>query len=356
MSMRTFYGISFLFILCGAPLLSNPLPLPQAFISELLFDGTGGWKLEISFQFSSPYHATSFDSMYLGNETGMSRIRLDHIQEGTELFVISIDSLVTPLSFQSEGDVVALYSYVMQHSYAYGDSLAIGSHPGSPFPFLSAGYSICRFDYHTFYKDKSPTIGAPNDTAGSCGTLRGKIYDKTGAFVNTGTFFLDNHIILTGNGNYSTAVFSRTFLCTSVTTRQYLPNYTMHHSIDSISITMEIDSVIERDIHFKDYIVGVKGEIIDQGFEASVMNYPNPFNAGTNFAIKIPHDIIYNKASIEIFSIIGERVCTIPIENGSTIRWEGKNNSGITVSTGTYFYQLLLDNVPYTKGSMVFLK
>src|SRR4030066_2277363 len=85
-------------------LFGNPIALPQAFISELTFEGNNNWILEISFRFSTPYVKSQFDSICVATSGGLSRIRLDYIKDSTDLFVITSDSLITPLSINSDGD------------------------------------------------------------------------------------------------------------------------------------------------------------------------------------------------------------------------------------------------------------
>ncbi len=85
-------------------------------------------------------------------------------------------------------------------------------------------------------------------------------------------------------------------------------------------------------------------------------NYPNPFSNSTNFEIFLnePSEII-----IEIYNINGKLVKTIAKGNVlsglHTYKWDGRNNNGVELESGIYFYRLKADkNV--LKKKMVLVK
>ena len=77
-------------------------------------------------------------------------------------------------------------------------------------------------------------------------------------------------------------------------------------------------------------------------------NYPNPFNPATTikFAIKQTGNV-----SLKIYSIDGRLIKTLVDNNMSSgeysVRWNGKDNNNVPVSTGTYLYRIEAPN--YTK-------
>ncbi|MDH3267588.1 MAG: T9SS type A sorting domain-containing protein [Ignavibacteria bacterium] len=85
-------------------------------------------------------------------------------------------------------------------------------------------------------------------------------------------------------------------------------------------------------------------------------NFPNPFNSQTNIKY-----LISEEANVEltIFDIGGSIVKRIVNEYQSageySTHWEGKNEFGINVSSGTYFYELRMDGIQKAK-KMVLLK
>ncbi|NQT24286.1 VCBS repeat-containing protein, partial [candidate division KSB1 bacterium] len=85
-------------------------------------------------------------------------------------------------------------------------------------------------------------------------------------------------------------------------------------------------------------------------------NYPNPFNPSTNIKYSISNIgwvnlIIYNSIGKKIKTMVNE------VQNPGvhTINWDGTNDSGHKVSSGTYFYNLKVDNA-FKSKHMILLK
>ncbi len=355
MILRKIQYLFLCFAISSNILSSNPLPIPQAFISELKFENDGTWVLEISFQFSAPFRKQTYDSILVASSSGTSKIKLDFIPEGTQLYVITSESLQTPIVMNKSGDCIKLYSFIDISSLSPVDSVLFGTYPGSQIVSLQPGYSICRVNFYNFCKDKSPTIGTANDTAGTIGILKGYMYDKDNKLITKGDFKMDFPIYFSENGSYSTPIFTRKNKFTFIQ-RFYAPFTSKFELIDSISLDLEPDSVLEKDIHFKDYVVSVKEYVQQQDFDLTVINYPNPFNSSTNFFVKIPNEFKYKTGRINIYRINGEKIYTISVSGKTTATWDGRNTNGEIVSSGVYYYQLELDNSIYKNGSMVFLK
>ncbi|TDI88976.1 MAG: T9SS type A sorting domain-containing protein [Caldithrix sp.] len=70
-------------------------------------------------------------------------------------------------------------------------------------------------------------------------------------------------------------------------------------------------------------------------------NYPNPFNPATTISYRLP---IAENVSLMIYDLAGRQVRELVNEKkeaGSyTVQWDGKNQSGQTVATGLYIYQI----------------
>lgn len=73
----------------------------------------------------------------------------------------------------------------------------------------------------------------------------------------------------------------------------------------------------------------------------SLQNYPNPFNPSTTIAYAVPVD---GHVSLTIYNTNGQLVRTLVNASHNagayTIKWDGSNDNGIGVSSGTYFYTL----------------
>ncbi len=99
---------------------------------------------------------------------------------------------------------------------------------------------------------------------------------------------------------------------------------------------------------------------IDECLNSGIMPifvYPNPFNEQITFNFKTvkPYTLDF-----EIFDITGKKIRTViqnetlPIGNHS-LQWDGTDDAGETVPSGSYFYHLKTDNKPYS-GKVLFLK
>ena len=80
---------------------------------------------------------------------------------------------------------------------------------------------------------------------------------------------------------------------------------------------------------------------IPQRFSLS-QNYPNPFNPTTSIRYSLDR---LDKVSLTIYSITGAVVKNLVSGESQKpgsydVVWDGKNNRGVTVASGMYFYKL----------------
>ena len=72
-------------------------------------------------------------------------------------------------------------------------------------------------------------------------------------------------------------------------------------------------------------------------------NYPNPFNLHTSIRYSVPAGM-NEQIILKIFNVLGQEICTLVDETKGTgiytIQWDGKNSQGLSVPSGTYFYEL----------------
>jgi|GEM_PF-3677672 len=85
-------------------------------------------------------------------------------------------------------------------------------------------------------------------------------------------------------------------------------------------------------------------------------NYPNPFNPETRIEFSLPRTSF---VTIEIFNILGQRVRTLVNERLSVgyknVTWNGRDDNGLSVSSGIYFYRIVTDDFAESK-KMILLK
>lgn len=108
-----------------------------------------------------------------------------------------------------------------------------------------------------------------------------------------------------------------------------------------------------------EYSTGNNDVVLPDRFDLA-QNYPNPFNIATKIEFSIPGDVGSRyRVRLEVINILGQIVRTITDGDLSTgfytYSWDGTDQSGREVSSGVYFYRLLVDGTPTTK-KMVLLK
>jgi len=112
-----------------------------------------------------------------------------------------------------------------------------------------------------------------------------------------------------------------------------------------------------------DVLAGVPKQNVSPGDEPAAplayslsQNYPNPSNPGTtiSYSLKKPGEV-----KITIFDLLGRKVRSLVQGHKSagrySVRWDGRNEAGRPVSSGTYFYRLKAGEAVLTRR-MLFLK
>lgn len=90
-------------------------------------------------------------------------------------------------------------------------------------------------------------------------------------------------------------------------------------------------------------------------------NYPNPFNPTTTISFSLNTESIKD-TKIIIYNIKGQRVKSYSIDQSSLVEgkgsvvWNGNDSMNKSVSSGIYFYQLKIDNKPFSTRRMLLLK
>ena len=110
----------------------------------------------------------------------------------------------------------------------------------------------------------------------------------------------------------------------------------------------------------RDPALGVKGKdvtIITPDDYRLEQNYPNPFNPTTTISFYLP---VTSRISLTLYDILGKEVRTLInneeyVPGVGQVVWDGRNNAGNVVVSGTYFYTLRFGNFEKT-NKMMFLK
>ena len=85
-------------------------------------------------------------------------------------------------------------------------------------------------------------------------------------------------------------------------------------------------------------------------------NFPNPFNPTTQIRYGLP---IRSHVTVSVYNLLGQEVIQLIDEDQSEgfhqARWDGRNKSGVLVSSGIYFYRIHAGNFIGLK-KMIMLK
>ena len=88
-----------------------------------------------------------------------------------------------------------------------------------------------------------------------------------------------------------------------------------------------------------------------------ISNFPNPFNPSTTIDFSLPEG---GMIDVSIFNIKGQKVKTLlnqEMEEGNhQIQWHGKDESGNSVSSGVYFYQLNINGITKSVNKCLMIK
>lgn len=326
---------------------ANPLIPPRVLISELAFDETGSWMLELQgFDFTNWFY---LDSIILTTSTGKATLGTLRFEGENNILVLRKDSLKSDLPIRMEGDSISLLFYPDIY-YMNGNipSLVFGDFTSSVLASPRAGQSIAgapSFEYTNNYSiDKSPTPGLQNDTTGMCGTLTGKIFDINNQLVQSSDYvFMDRtgwEYNIDGNGNYRTRILSARTTLSSMNvyhkpTRKYL-----QVPVETIAFSVQPDTLIQADLHLqKDLITA-----LDEPENAPVTMlqvYPTPpVGRQLNYSVGLP--VGSSEARLELIDLNGRIYCTYRITES-----QGRIELPSELSSGTFFLRLQLNRRTY---------
>jgi len=100
-------------------------------------------------------------------------------------------------------------------------------------------------------------------------------------------------------------------------------------------------------------------EVVEENIPRSFQlfqNYPNPFNPSTTVRFQVP---IESEVTIKIYDILGREIKTLfseQMQRGTnTVEWDGLNDAGVRMSSGTYIYRIVAGEFVQSK-KMLLLK
>lgn len=96
-------------------------------------------------------------------------------------------------------------------------------------------------------------------------------------------------------------------------------------------------------------VVSSQDDEVPQLTTLNLKNYPNPFNPETSISFNTTEFENIKSAEVEIFNIKGQKVNSLSVDLASdknsvkTVKWQGIDRGGNPVSSGVYFYKLVVN-------------
>ena len=122
----------------------------------------------------------------------------------------------------------------------------------------------------------------------------------------------------------------------------------LHHKWASLDLTFDVF-----------FISGILNNSHKSNMPTSLrvfQNYPNPFNPNTMIKYNLVKDL---HVRITIYDLLGNTIKNLfegsHVSGSKSIQWDGTNNNGHRVSSGTYIYNIEAGNIIHT-AKMVLIK
>jgi hypothetical protein len=329
------------------------IAVPQAYISEILVDGSGNWTVELGFMIID---IPEIDSIRIETSSGSSMIANYSINFDGEgdpfdsLSVISVANLADPLEINPSGDFVRIVSYFW--GYETWDEVSFGNYPGSYLDCIRDGESVSCFSWRDFCINSSPSIGYGNQEDNFKGHYSGFILDQTGSPITGGNILikLETYVYLIlmpdENGFFDQDVLSRRYAFDTIE-HHYSPSQCDIYIVQPVDFCLRPDSSHYQDIIATELIEDVPGK--EEGDHVIVTITPNPFSDHVVFYFNLNnHDD--NDLKFSIYSLDGKNLEQIDLAPGQH-RFEWKPSAEIP--RGTYIYRLDQHNNLLKTGKFV---
>ena len=370
---------------------SNPIIVlpPQAFISELVFNPSHQWTLELE-MFIDQYMQVNgaIDSIVLKSNSSRAKL-ISFPLEHYILFTITSANLNGPFILNYLQDTLRVITYGdSSQSFLYGNPvnthMLVFGYTNCEIPVLLDGQSICaREKEHGnpryFYLDNSPTIGIENDTIGATITLTGNFYDIRnilidytpnqhgfalqvnadpcmGGYPPQSYFCLLDWFTFNQQGQYSTSLLSRNGKVDNISYLYWNGSpygYSSEELLpcEHFSFFLEPGGSITHDIHLTDssFLVGTHEIPANLNQKISVICAPNPVSETGTFFISSSEPL--ENAALVIHSANGSKVLTLPVPplSKSMITFTHEQLG----APGLYIFTLLQNSKPVKTGEIL---
>ena len=291
---------------------ANPIPNPTVGFSELYFDDSAKWMLELQYSISHMPEGFTFDSVFIFSISDTVELPDYEFEGEYGVFVLTQDSLDAIFHINPEGDTLRIISYF--HGIGSENSLIFGSSAISHVACPQNGQSVSRYK-NDWYRDNAPNIGEINDPEGICGTLSGIVFDMELNPVAQRKFSIDFPFETDEDGHFEARVLAKS------TKFGRMDYYTVPDAIRSIivevvSYTLEPDSVIEQNIFLKEEMIS---SVQSSGLVNQLVRiYPNPVQSTNKLILEVDFPVKSADVIMEIYGLDGKLIKKTRIEEKKT--------------------------------------
>lgn len=203
----------------------------------------------------------------------------------------------------------------------------------------SAYSPLFTFYAYTGFAPMSPLLGSPVN-----GISLGTSSPELSWFVNSPTNSLKYEIQVSENLNFIDPIIINDLNSVSYQMNDLMPNTTYYWRVRSKDNDGNFSSFSKTEVFGVGNLTDVDGENGSGKIPTTYnmeQNYPNPFNPTTTIKYAIPEISFVN---IKIYDMLGREVKTLISSQQKAgsyeIRWNGENNYGSKVASGTYIYRV----------------
>ena len=336
------------------PILLRANPIMPPYFSEIYFEDDE-WFIELVFYYLWP--EDNLDNTRMICSSGTSQFKSGIDITGTEVLIITQDSMLSPLVINKYGDFLQLEYHYNEEWISMNLPFCFGNFEDSWVNYPFAGQSIVNtmisaIQYTEFWsvKENNPTLGDSFYEVTTYGTFAGRVLDQNldpieGIHVKYCPDWLVGHTLLPIYTNSDGYFNSQS----DMPARNYEISLIWNDiSLLDTFITIEPDSTTWCDYPLDTVLVHVPSSIQDQ--ELSFGNFPNPFLDNTTFVLQLPEDSHYREGRIVVYDMTGRGVYDREIgpgimDNTKVFHQWDLAGSPAMVSPGEYISCLVLDGI-----------
>ena len=133
----------------------------------------------------------------------------------------------------------------------------------------------------------------------------------------------------------------------------YAPEFDIEGTIRPAPVGSNPDIGAYENLNGEPYVSAENSQLLKPDY--SLQNYPNPFNPSTTISFSVTQNSDF--VNLEIYNLKGQKIRQYSIfNNQSSITWDGTDSNSKPVSSGIYFYKLIVDKKVVANRKMLLIK